>query len=171
MVVVVMTGILWPLFQFGNTRLGFLKQSSSDSANGHLPGCYRLWTFPLNIGWDMLPSDSFMSRLDSLLGYSTREIQPLQLIVCVVFVGPLFGNIVWNDSGFENLTLWRTTFSLFSIVFYIDLNVLQYDNTLFSFTFVFPSQIVPHFLHSTLAFSFDIDVVLMFFYQLEVVHN
>ena len=27
-------------------------------------------------------------------------------------VGPLLGNLVWNDSGFVSLTLWRTTFSL-----------------------------------------------------------
>ena len=29
----------------------------------------------------MLPSDSFVSCLDSLLGYSTREFQALQLVV------------------------------------------------------------------------------------------
>ena len=33
----------------------------------------------------MIPADSFVSRLDSLLGYSTGEFQALQLIVLVVF--------------------------------------------------------------------------------------
>ena len=33
----------------------------------------------------MLPSDSSVSRLDSLLGYSTGELQALQLIVLAVF--------------------------------------------------------------------------------------
>ena len=33
----------------------------------------------------MLPTDSFMSYLDFLLGYSTEELQILQLIVLVLF--------------------------------------------------------------------------------------
>ena len=48
--------------------LGFLKLSCSGSANVHLLGCFSLWTFPLNIGLNMLPSDPFMSCLDYLLG-------------------------------------------------------------------------------------------------------
>ena len=44
---------------------------SSGSANAQLLGCFRPWTFSLNIGLDMLPSDSFMSCLHFLLGYST----------------------------------------------------------------------------------------------------
>ena len=39
----------------------------------------------MDIGLNMLPSDSFMSCLDSLLGYSTVEFQALQLIARVVF--------------------------------------------------------------------------------------
>ena len=42
------------------------------------------WAFSLNIGLNMLPSPSFMSCLDYLLGYSTGEFQALQLIVLVV---------------------------------------------------------------------------------------
>ena len=58
-----------------------------------------------------------MSCLDSLLGYSTGDFQALQLIVLVVFgavdcglttcilhVGPIFGKVVCNDSGFVSLT-------------------------------------------------------------------
>ena len=41
-----------------------------------------------NIGWHMLPSDSFMPCLDSLLRYCTGEFQDLPLIVFVVF-GPV----------------------------------------------------------------------------------
>ena len=62
-----------------------LTQSISGFANAHFPGCFRLWTFPMNIGLNLLPSDSFMSCLDSLLGYSTEEFQVLQLIVFAVF--------------------------------------------------------------------------------------
>ena len=77
------------------TNLGFLKLRNSGSATMHLqdspdgavPG-HSL----LNIGLNMLPSDSFMLCLDSLLGHSTGEFQALQL-----------GNLVWNDSGFVNL--------------------------------------------------------------------
>ena len=67
--VVTIIGILWPFFLFWTTCLGFLQLSSSGSANAHIPGCFRTWTFPLNIGLNMLPSGSFMPCLDSLLGY------------------------------------------------------------------------------------------------------
>ena len=41
-----------------------------------------------------------------------------------------------------------------------NLNASQYDNTLFSFTSFFLSQIVLYFLHNTSVLSFHIDVVL-----------
>ena len=65
--------------------LGFLYISNSGSANAQIPGCFCPWTFSLNIGLNMFPLDSFMSCLHSLLGYSTRELQALQLIVLVEF--------------------------------------------------------------------------------------
>ena len=65
--------------------IGFLYISSSGSANAQLPGCFRPWTFSLNIGLNMFPLDSSMSCLHSLLGYSTGEFQALQLIVLAAF--------------------------------------------------------------------------------------
>ena len=65
--------------------LGFLYISNSSSANTHLPGCFCLWTFSLNIGLNMFPLDSFMSCLHSLLRNSTGEFQALQLIVLAAF--------------------------------------------------------------------------------------
>ena len=80
----------------------------------------------LNIGLNMLPSDPFMSYLDSLLWYCTGEFQALHLIVLAVFgavdhllqyIGPLFGNlVVENNSGVVSLTWWRTKFSLLLIL-------------------------------------------------------
>ena len=61
--------------------------SSSGSADAQLPGCFRPWTFSLNIGFNMFPLDSFMSCLQSLLEYSTGEFQALQLIVLAVSGG------------------------------------------------------------------------------------
>ena len=58
---------------------------SSGSATTHFPGFFCPWTFVLNILLNMLSSDSFMSCLDYLLGYSTGEFRALQLIVLVVF--------------------------------------------------------------------------------------
>ena len=49
------------------------------------PWMFSPWIFILNIGLNMLPSDSFMSCLDSLIRYSTGELKALQLIVLVVF--------------------------------------------------------------------------------------
>ena len=51
----------------------------------HLPGCFCPWTFRLNIGLNTSPSDSFVSYLNSHLGYSAGEFQALQLIVLAVF--------------------------------------------------------------------------------------
>ena len=78
--IVVITFILNYMF-----RLSESKVSSFGSANAHLLGRFRPWTFPLNIELKMLPLDSLMSCLDSLLGHSTREFQALQLIVLTVF--------------------------------------------------------------------------------------
>ena len=86
MIVVTFWWFVWQSFLFWTTRLGFLQQSSCDSANAKLPGCFRCWTLPLNIGLNMLPSDSFMLLcLDPVLGYSAGEFQTSQLIVLVVF--------------------------------------------------------------------------------------
>ena len=85
MIVVIIIGIYMAIQYFLNYTLGVLYLSSSGSANAQLPGCFHPWTFSLNIGMNMLPLDSFMSCLHSLLGYSTREFQALQLIVLAVF--------------------------------------------------------------------------------------
>ena len=53
--------------------------------NAHLPGCFCPWTFRLNIGLNTSPSDSFVSYLNSHLGYSAGKFQALQLIVLAVF--------------------------------------------------------------------------------------
>ena len=50
------------------------------------------------------------------------------LATCPLYVGPLFGNLVWNDSKFVSLTS-RKPFLFFS-----HLNVSQHDDTLFSLT-------------------------------------
>ena len=66
---------------FLHYTLGVLYLSRSGSANAQLPGCFRSWTFSLNIGLNMFPLDSFMSCLHSLLGYPTGEFQALQLSI------------------------------------------------------------------------------------------
>ena len=47
------------------------------------PSCFGPWAMSLDIGLNMLPSDSFISGLHSLLWYSTGEFTALQLIVVV----------------------------------------------------------------------------------------
>ena len=71
MIVMTIVGIFMAnLFILNGTfRLSELR--SSGSANAQLPGCFRPCTCPLNIELNMLPSDSLMSCLHSLLGYST----------------------------------------------------------------------------------------------------
>ena len=51
----------------------------------HLPRCFCPWTFFQNIGFNMVPSDPFMSHLATQLGYSAGEFQALQLFVLATF--------------------------------------------------------------------------------------
>ena len=85
MISVTIIQILMVINYFLNYTLGFLYLSSSGSANAQFPGCFCPWTFSLNIGLNILPLDSFMSCLHSVLGYSTGEFQALQLIVFATF--------------------------------------------------------------------------------------
>ena len=112
-IIVTILGFLSPSFLLWTTCLDFLKQNSSGSAKAYVRRCFHHWTFPLKIKINMLHSDPFMSCLNSLLGYSTREFQALQLfsLGCLVsginHLPPVswstFGDSVWNDSGFVSL--------------------------------------------------------------------
>ena len=51
----------------------------------HLPRCFCPWTFFQTIGFNMVPTDPFMSLLATQLRYSAEEFQALQLIVLAVF--------------------------------------------------------------------------------------
>ena len=83
-------GFLWPSSSPWTTQLGFVRPGSSGSATKHLPGCIWLLTSCVNKGLNVIRSDSFMSCLDSLLGYSSWEFQALQLIVLAVFGKKLY---------------------------------------------------------------------------------
>ena len=75
-------GCLWLLaFVLNNT----LTLGIWCSTIPHLPGCFCPWTFFQNIGFNMVPSDPFMSHLATQLGYSAGEFQALQLIVLATF--------------------------------------------------------------------------------------
>ena len=68
-------GCLWLLVFVSNNiyTLGILR-----SAISYLPGCFCTWTFFQNIGFNMVPSQPFMSHL-------ATQLQALQLIVLVAF--------------------------------------------------------------------------------------
>ena len=85
MIVVAIIGIFMAINNLLIYNLDFLYISRSGSANAQLPGCFRPWTFYLNIGLNMFRFDPFMLCLHSLLRYSKGEFQNLQLIVLVVF--------------------------------------------------------------------------------------
>ena len=73
----VYTGSGWGFFSFWIIRLGFQWLRSSGSANAQLPGYFRPGTLSLNIGLNMLSSDSFVSCLHCLQGCYTGESQAL----------------------------------------------------------------------------------------------
>ena len=75
-------GLLWLLaFVLNNTLILGIWCSTIP----HLPGCFCPWTFFQNIGFNMVPSDPFMSHLATQLGYSAGEFRALQLIVLATF--------------------------------------------------------------------------------------
>ena len=75
-------GCLWLLaFVLNNTLILGIWCSTIP----HLSGCFCPWTFFQNIGFNMVPSDPFMSHLATQLGYSAGEFQALQLIVLATF--------------------------------------------------------------------------------------
>ena len=75
-------GCLWLLvFVLNNTLILGIWCSTIP----HFPGCFCPWTFFQNIGFNMLPSDPFMSNLATQFGYSAGEFQALQLIVLATF--------------------------------------------------------------------------------------
>ena len=84
MIVVIIVDTFVAILFILNYMVRLSVLGSSDSANVHLPRCFRPG-HSLNIGLNMLHSDSFVSYLDSLLGYSTWEFQTLKLIVLVAF--------------------------------------------------------------------------------------
>ena len=43
----------------------------------------------------------------------------------LLYVCPLFGNLVWNDSGFVSMTWWKTTFSLYLIMVFTCISMPQ----------------------------------------------
>ena len=60
-------GCLWLLaFVLNNTLILGIWCSTIP----HLPGCFCPWTFFQNIGFNMVPSDPFISHLATQLGYS-----------------------------------------------------------------------------------------------------
>ena len=63
------------------------RTHQSSASLAFVRGIHRwpVYHWILNIGLNMFPLDSFMSCLQSLLGYSTGEFQALQLIVLVAF--------------------------------------------------------------------------------------
>ena len=75
-------GCLWLLaFVLNNTLILGIWRSTIP----HLPGCFCPWTFFQKIGFNMAPSDPFMSHLATQLGYSAVEFHALQLIVIATF--------------------------------------------------------------------------------------
>ena len=67
-------------FKHFDTRYFILTLGIWRSAISQLPGCFCPWTFFQKIGFNMVPSDSFVSHLATQLRYFAGEFQALQLI-------------------------------------------------------------------------------------------
>ena len=81
------------------------------------------------------------------------------LITCLLYVGPLFKNLVWNDNGFVRLHNGEKPFHCFDYVFTY---ILMPHNMvkLYLICLLFMAQIVLYCLHGTLVLSFYMDIVL-----------
>ena len=94
-------GIIMAIDYFLDYTLGLFYLSSSGSTNAQLPGCFRPWTFSLNIGLNMLPlaKFTFHTRIfyRGVPGFATDcpcGVWCRGLTTCLLYVGPLFGNLV-----------------------------------------------------------------------------
>ena len=125
----------------------------------------------MNIGLNVLPWDSFISCLDSLLGYHTWGIPCFAtdcpcgvwcggLTSCLLYVSkPYCSHLVWNDGGFVSLTNWRTNLSLF--FYYVFTNIFMPHNKIIHYLHLPDFRISNNaFLHSIMVFSVYVDVVL-----------
>ena len=112
-----MPGCLWLLaFVLNNTLILGIWCSTIP----HLPGCFCPWTFFQNIGFNMVPSDPFMSHLATQLsGFATDcpcDVWCRGLTTCVLHVGPPFGNRFLNTSWAVGLTYWIAYLHFFCIL-------------------------------------------------------
>ena len=158
-------GCLWLLvFVLNNT----LILGIWCSAISHLPGCFCPWIFFKNIGFNMVPSDPFMSHLQC--SYSTRifcrgvsgsatdcpcGVWCRVLTTCLLHVGPPFGNRLLNNSWAVGLTLWIVylhLFCIFGICNYICLDTSYHFSASSSYILLF-------IFSSTSVLTFSINVV------------
>ena len=107
-------GCLWLLaFVLNNTLILGIWCSTIP----HLPGCFCPWTFFQNIGFNMVPSDPFMSHQATQLGYICMGVSGFAtdspcgvwcrgLTTCLLHVVPPFGNRLLNNSWAVGLTKW-----------------------------------------------------------------
>ena len=133
--------------------------SETSFATTQLPVCFCPRIFSLNIVLYMIPSDSFMSCLDSLLGCSTGEVQALQLIVLAVF-GAL-DYVCWSTFWKSGLKwLWVCKFDIMENNFFIVLDyVCRY---LFTIVLMSHNIKIPH-LYLVYFHIANYDLFLFFF--------
>ena len=130
-----MPGCLWLLaFVLNNTLILGIWCSTIP----HLPGCFCPWTFFQNIGFNMVPSDPFMSHLATQLsGFATDcpcDVWCRGLTTCVLHVGPPFGNRFLNTSWAVGLTYWKAYLHFF-VFWHVQSYMSWYIMSLFAFIF------------------------------------
>ena len=118
----------WPIFNWTNH---LLTQLFSEYAKNQV-----IWsTFPTKMFYGGVPDFA----TDCPCGVWCRV-----LTTCLLYVGPRFENLVWNDSGFVSLTKRKTTFCCFwlfhifmpynMMILYFRLPYFHVSNSALSFT-------------------------------------
>ena len=68
------------------------------------------------MSWSSLGQDQYYHLIYT--DDPSHSIQAARLTTCLLHVGPPYGSLVWNDSGFVSFTWWRTSFFIvFNCVF------------------------------------------------------
>ena len=126
MMVAAIIGIFMAILLILIYSFGFSVTSSSGSADTHLPNislpghsqeyCSEYVTFGLLYVMFRLSSRIFYRGLLYFATDCPCGVWCRGLNTCLLYVGPLFGNLVWNDIGFVSLTYWRKFFSLFDCI-------------------------------------------------------
>ena len=109
----IILGFLWPFYSLWITQLSFLCLGSSGFATTHMdvsaPGHnFEYWiehfTFGLFYAIFRFSSSNFYRGVPGFATDCPCGVWCRGLTICLLYIGPRFGNLVWNNSWFVSVS-------------------------------------------------------------------